>query len=243
MANRLYQILIERYGEHYARVNETITPFSIRTMTLQSWQLMYGQMVGSLPSGSRVLDVGCGTGRLLYWLSKQAGIIPIGIDSSPAQIEIAKQGLPGIELSCEDGLSYLQTHPDRFGGIFCTDVLEHVSDEDGCLAWIESVRLALCPNGFFVCRVPNGANLTASYARYIDLTHQRLFTKSSLLQLLEAGGLHDCRIIPVQAQHLTGRIRLNVEYFLHKLIFLICGRGLENVFTNNICMVGFKREP
>lgn len=243
MANRLQHILTERYAQQYAQVNATIVPSEIRKAALQTMQLMYGEFVASLPSGSKVLDVGCGSGILLQWLSKQSGIVPIGIDCSPTQIQAAKRGLPPeIELTCVDGLAYLQNYVEAFDGIFCMDVLEHLPDEDTCLAWIESALQALRSNGFFICRAPNAANLTASYSRYMDLTHQRMFTRTSLLQLLEAGGLRDCRVIPVQAGHLTGRVRLKGEHILHKLIFLVCGRGLESVFTSNVCMIGVKKE-
>ena len=242
MSNRLREKLIEQYAQHYTRINTSILPSSLRETTAQSLQLMYGELIAALLSGSRVADVGCGSGILLSWLTRQQGIVPVGVDSSPTQIEVARQGLHGVDVRCMDGLSFLQSHSETFGGIFCMDVLEHLPDEDDCLAWIEAVRQALTPNGFFVCRVPNAANLTASYSRYIDLTHQRSFTRTSLLQLLEAGGLQDCRAIPVQARHLTGRLRLNVEHLLHKLIFLICGSGLEYIFTSNVCMAGFKRE-
>jgi len=234
-------LLIERYAEHYKRVSYSIDPHTIDPRHLQSMQLMYGDFVTGLPPGSKVLDLGCGTGFLLNWLSQQPGIVPVGVDSSVTQVEIAMQKLQGIEISCKDGLDYLREHPDTFSGIFCINVLEHIPGKDLCLEWVEAARAALYPGGFFLCSIPNAANLTGSYGRYIDLTHEQSFTTPSILQLLEAGGLQDCRIVPIRSTHLSGRLRLVVEALLHKILFRICGRGLEQVFTKDICAIGFRR--
>jgi SAM-dependent methyltransferase len=233
--------LIEQYAEFYARVNSNIDPRSVKPRYQKTMQLMYGDLVSSLPSGSKVLDLGCGTGFLLNWLSQQPGIVPVGVDSSKSQSEIARRSLPGMEIYCRDGLDFLREHPDTFSGIFCTDLLEHIPGKDLCLEWVEAAASALKSGGFFYCRVPNAANLTGSYSRYMDLTHERSFTSTSLLQLLEASGLQNCRIMPIRTAHLSGRLRLLIEAVLHRTIFLICGRGMERVFTSNVCAVGFKK--
>jgi 2-polyprenyl-3-methyl-5-hydroxy-6-metoxy-1,4-benzoquinol methylase len=233
------EVLIQQYIRHYSRINRSINPADLYLHNLASMQLMYGNLIASLPSGGKVLDLGCGTGILLSWLARQPGIVSVGVDSSGTQIESAKRNLPNIEITCADGLVYLRKHPEEFDGIFCTDMLEHIPDLDLCFDWLEAAREALRPGGFFFCRVPNAANLTGTYSRYMDLTHERCFTSASLLQLLEAGGFEKCRIIPIQAAHLSGRIRLVMEAFLHRAVFRICGRGLERVFTYNVCAVGF----
>ena len=99
---------------------------------------------------------------------------------------------------------------------------------------------ALKPGGFFVARSPNAANLAACYSRYIDLTHERCFTSGTMLQLFEAAGLSDARILPIRSNHLTGRLRLRLEHAFHKVLFRFLGRGPESVFTSNVCAVGFK---
>jgi cyclopropane fatty-acyl-phospholipid synthase-like methyltransferase len=232
---------VERYAEHYARVNPTIAPAEVEKRQYLTMQMMYGDLVTSLPVGSRVLDLGCGTGILLQWLSKQPGIIAAGVDSSLTQVQIAKQSLEEIEVSCENGLDHLGRHLDTFAGIFCLDVLEHLETEDLCLKWVEMSRSSLKSGGFFCCKVPNAANLTGSYSRYMDFTHRRLFTSTSLIQLLEAGGFQDSRLISIRAADIRGRLRLAMETLLHRIIFIICGHGLERNFSSNVCAVGFKR--
>ena len=241
--SRLRRILAERYAEHYARVNYSVDPREVKRRLLKGMQRTYGRLVASLSAGSRVLDLGCGTGILLYWLSKRPGVVPAGVDNSPSQVELARSVLPGVDIHCADGLDYLRKNPDGFSGIFCTDVLEHIPSRDLCLEWVEAARAALRPGGFFFWRVPNAANLTAAYSRHMDLSHERIFTDTSILQLLEAAGLQDCRAGPFRAGGAAGRVRDAVAWLLHRIIFLACGQGRERIFTNTVCAVGFKREP
>lgn len=238
--SQLRNVLIEQYADNYARLNGNIDPQSVKSRDFKTMQLMYGHLVESLPAGSKVLDLGCGTGFLLNWLDRQPGIVPVGVDASKSQVEVARRGLPGIKIDCQDGLSYLREHPNQFAGIFCTDLLEHIPGKDLCLEWLSAVLSALKSGGFLYCRVPNAANLTGCYSRYIDFTHEIAFTSNSLLQLLEASGFQDCQIEPIRAAHLSGRLRLLVEQLLHRTIFLICGQGRERVFTYNVCAVGLK---
>jgi SAM-dependent methyltransferase len=204
---------------------------------------MYGPLLAPLPAGSHVLDLGSGTGVLLSWLAQQPSIIATGVDSSPGQVEAARRslGASSARVVLQDGLAFLRAHPATFAGIFCLDVLEHLPTLDLCLEWVEASRDALLPGGFFLGRVPNAANLTGTYGRYIDLTHHRAFTRPSLIQLLEAADLTEARVVPIRSGHATGRARLALEHALHRAVFLLCGNGLESVFTNNVCALARRR--
>src|SRR5205807_1987927 len=116
--------------------------------------------------------------------------------------------LPDTEIALEEGLEYLRKHPDSFSGIFCSDVLEHIPGDDDLLGWVESCIRALKPGGFFVARSPNAANLSATYSRYLDLTHERCFTSQSMLQLFEVAGFQNSRILPLRVGHFSGRARI-----------------------------------
>ena len=48
-------------------------------------------------SGTRLLDVGCGTGLTLV-LAARRGAIPSGLDGSPGLLAIARERLPGADL-------------------------------------------------------------------------------------------------------------------------------------------------
>ncbi len=237
--NRLQEILIEQYDAHYAAVNVSTNAARIPDRYYAACDLMYGELLKNLPEGSLIADVGCGTGFLLSWLSKKPGIRAMGVDASASQVRIAQSQLPGVEITLSDGCAFLENSPERFQGIFCFDIIEHIP-EDRLLEWLETAYASLKRGGFFCCRVPNAANLTGHYSRYLDMTHQRCFTSASLLQLLHAAQFTDCRIIPIRSSQRTGQIRLLVEKWLHTVLFRICGRGRETVFTSNVCGIGFR---
>ena len=234
------ELLIHDYAVQYARLNPGLKSCLLPERTAASLQLMYGPLLAQLHAGSRILDLGCGAGVFLSWLRRWPGVIPVGVDGSASQVAQARHNLPNIEITCADGLSYLREHPNSFSGIFCTDVLEHLPSVDRCLEWIEVAQTALVAGGFFFCRVPNAANLAASYFRYIDLTHERSFTSISLLQLLETGGLRQCRTVPIRAAHLTGRLRIGLEAMLHRIVFRVCGNSAESLFTHDVCAIGYR---
>jgi 2-polyprenyl-3-methyl-5-hydroxy-6-metoxy-1,4-benzoquinol methylase len=237
---RLRDTLIERYAEHYAAANDQVDPRRTSARELQGRSATLGSLLCGLPDPSRILDLGCGTGKLMYWLEQQPGIVPAGVDLSASQIEVARRGLPEFEIACENGLDYLRRYPNTFRGIFCMDLLEHIPDEDECLEWVETAREALLPGGFFCCRSPNAASLISNHSRYLDLTHVRCFTRTSMLALLDAAGLADCRVVPIRTGHALGHLRQRLDTLLHRLVFRLAGRPTETVFTSNICAVGFR---
>ena len=51
------------------------------------------------PTGSRVLEIGCGSGDLLRALAPSVGV---GIDFSPPVIELARQKYPHLQFHCLD---------------------------------------------------------------------------------------------------------------------------------------------
>jgi SAM-dependent methyltransferase len=239
--NELRDTLRDTYETHYLRRNQA----EAADAYVQTWadlDATYGMLLRPLAAGSPVLDLGCGAGHLLKWLRSHKNIVPVGVDSSPGQAELSRQAAPGVEVTCADGLDYLKANPGRLAGIFCFDVLEHIPSEDGLLDWVRSAKLALRPGGFFCCKVPNGANILGGYSRYLDLTHVRLFTVSSLLQLLsDAAHLEECRVIPFQSTSWKGRLRLAGERQFHKMVYRITGRHVNEVYTSNVMMVGYQR--
>jgi cyclopropane fatty-acyl-phospholipid synthase-like methyltransferase len=240
--SRLHDDLIANYAEQYARVNVSVDPATAPPRHWKALDLTHGDLIARLPAGSEILDLGCGTGYLLSWLGRHPGIVPVGVDASAGQAALARRFLPDLDIESSEGLDYLRRNAGRFKGIFCTDVLEHLPGDDLRLEWLDAAREALQPGGFFYCRVPNAANLLGARGRYMDLTHDKIFTETSLLQLLEAARFRSCRVVPIRAAHLSGRVRLAAEALLHKMIYRLCGNTLERVFTGNVCAVGFPSE-
>ncbi|MEY7979439.1 class I SAM-dependent methyltransferase [Streptomyces pilosus] len=61
-----------------------------------------GRLLELLEPGSRVLDVGSGTGRPTAAVLAGAGHRVLGVDVSPVMVEIASRQVPGAEFRCAD---------------------------------------------------------------------------------------------------------------------------------------------
>ncbi|HEX8137888.1 MAG TPA: methyltransferase domain-containing protein [Pyrinomonadaceae bacterium] len=91
-----------------------------------------------LPPGSRILDVGCGSGWLSEYLAR-LGYEVCGIDISPDLVEMARERLRRVPFPVdqETALRYrFATHdiesaplPETFDAIICYDSLHHFQDE------------------------------------------------------------------------------------------------------------------
>lgn len=78
-----------------------------------------------LKAGDRVLDLGCGNGRLLEAL-KETAVDYLGVDSSPALISLARQNYPDKQFVVSDLLNIQEIPDGQFDYIFCLAVLQHL---------------------------------------------------------------------------------------------------------------------
>jgi len=63
-------------------------------------------IAGLVPSGARVLDVGCGDGALLHHLSRNRGCRVQGVERDPdALIACMRRGIPVLEVDADKGLA------------------------------------------------------------------------------------------------------------------------------------------
>lgn len=242
--NKLRRKLFEQYDAHYLRGN-TLTNGTLSAAKYEryapDYEASYESIVSELARGSRVVDLGCGIGFLLFWLeSTRPGFFQLtGVDISEPQLALARKYLPAtVTLVREEASDILGRSTQSFEAVFCTDVLEHIETEDELLHLLELVKGSLVPGGVFVCRVPNMANLASTHLRYIDVTHSRGFTDLSLLQLLECTGFRDCRIVRRKAADTSQWIRMSVEHLLHRVIYRICGVGDERHFGRMLIGTG-----
>jgi 2-polyprenyl-3-methyl-5-hydroxy-6-metoxy-1,4-benzoquinol methylase len=236
----LHDVAIRQYTEHYARGNPTLDVAKLPQRTYRNMEMMYGPLVDRLIPGQTVADLGCGVGFLLHWLAGRSSLRLVGVDSSECQAQLARRAVPKAEIICEDALSFVCHRQEKFNAVFCTDMLEHLETDEQCFSLLQAILEALEPGGFFICRVPNAAHILGSYSRYMDITHHRSFTSHSLHQALTAAGFSDLRLIPTRSSSYLGKFRLNLEYFLHRSLYLLGGYTMADTFTQNVIMVGFK---
>jgi 2-polyprenyl-3-methyl-5-hydroxy-6-metoxy-1,4-benzoquinol methylase len=115
----------------------------------------FGELIGLVPRGSSVLDVGCGGGLWLALLRETGRISRgVGFDSSKHAIELAR----GIEASASPGAALLEFHElpaqaewptGPFDVVSIIDVLHHVPADVGP-ALFERAAARLAPGGVLV---------------------------------------------------------------------------------------------
>lgn len=109
-------------------------------------------------AGSRVLDLGCGTGELLQELLA-AGVDAYGLDADPAMVARARQRVGPDRVWLQDGHAF--SVPDPYDAVFSNAAL-HWMHAPGAV--IASVRAALRPSGRFVAEMGAGRNMATIVA-------------------------------------------------------------------------------
>lgn len=172
-----------------------------------------------------ILDVGCGSGHFLQYLKDEGYKNSEGIDISKQQCDYA-MGF-GLKVTrVDDAITFLANCKCIYDQIYLSDVLEHFS-KDEITEILGYAYSALLPGGSVVIRVPNMANIIASYNRYIDFTHEVGFVDSSLTQILTASGfssvevVNNCIPFGLHPKRLSRWILLKLWYLLLKWIYLL----------------------
>jgi 2-polyprenyl-3-methyl-5-hydroxy-6-metoxy-1,4-benzoquinol methylase len=134
-----------------------------------------------------ILDLGCGAGAMEYFARRQGYKNIVGIDRSPQQVAAARSlGLTGVQEG--DLLQALETLKAASQGlVIAFDVLEHFR-KDEALGFMDQVNRVLTPGGKVIIHTPNGASPFGGRAGHGDFTHETIFTRGSLEQLLTVCG-------------------------------------------------------
>jgi len=148
-----------------------------------------------VPVGSRVLDVGCGTGSVSRIIANTRNAKIIGIE--PDSCRAAAARARGLEVHGQLFTSAVLEMLEPFDVVVFADVLEHVADPGN---FLQLAHRALLPNGRVIASVPNVAHWSVrvdllrgrfDYQPFgiRDATHLRWFTAKTIRLLFESSGL------------------------------------------------------
>lgn len=106
-------------------------------------------LTADIKSGSKVLDVGCGSGRLLEVLSDR-DVNYCGVDSSKELIRLCQTNYPKNKFLVGDILNLQATVTANFDYIFCLAVLPHIPSTDLRVKALQELKNKLAPEGKIV---------------------------------------------------------------------------------------------
>ena len=109
----------------------------------------------SLNGSERVLDIGCGIGRLTRALSRRAASA-VGIDVSNEMVNQAREALADVEnvdILLGNGLDLAGVADGGFDVVFSFVVFQHIPDPSVTCAYIREIGRVLRPGGWAVFQI------------------------------------------------------------------------------------------
>lgn len=167
-------------GDHSIRHNDR--EYTDRLLGTVWWKSLirtdaiYGRNAGRAVSG-RVLDIGCGIGRLHPWLGEGA----VGVDTNPHSVAVARDR--GVDAYTPAAfMSSEHARPGSFQTLLFAHVLEHMSPDEAS-ELVASYLSFLVPGGRVVAIVPQEAGFSS------DPTHVAMVDLPELENIASANGL------------------------------------------------------
>ena len=150
-----------------------------------------------VPPGSRVLDIGCATGRRGAWLREHLQCRVVGVEYNPEMVEVARTRCDEVHQANLEELPELPQPDGSFDVLIFGDVLEHLRNPEQVLTYLQRY---LSRGGRVLISLPNFLFLFVRikvvlgmfrYTEYgiLDKTHLRFYTKVTAGELAENCGL------------------------------------------------------
>lgn len=155
---------------------------------------------GWLPhAGESILDLGSGTGALLYLLHSLGCRSLTGVNLCQEEIDRAQRLVPA-DFHQADLVQFLRDTEATWDWIGCFNILEHLT-KDEVLETLQLCARRLRPGGSVIVMVPNGLSAYSGVTRYWDFTHKLAFVPNNFRQLLplcgfDAVAFRECGPIP-----------------------------------------------
>lgn len=162
---------------------------------------------------SKILDIGCSSGKLGAALKKEKSVYVVGLDIDKEDVALAIKNLDEAFLTNieKDSIDKL----GKFDFVIMADVIEHLYDPVSAL---KKIKQALKPNGKIIFSIPNMANATVriellkgrfEYRDWglLDRTHLHYYDLEEVQRIFRDAGLKvintDCTIRNIPKDILT----------------------------------------
>jgi methionine biosynthesis protein MetW len=180
-----------------------MSKYSRQGVPLEDQNTAPTRIVGLVPTGARVLDVGCSSGYLGEALKERREARVWGIELDERDAAMARErGFEEVFTADLDLFDWDDLGAREFDVVVFADVLEHLKRPGDA---IRGAARHLAPGGVVIASIPNIAHLSVrvelmeggfAYEKLglLDDTHLKYFTKKTVEDLFKAAGLSVQRI-------------------------------------------------
>lgn len=198
---------------------------------------------------ANILDLGCGDGRVLRFLSGKGYLNIYGVDRDAAALASIGQ-LAGVTVECtEVGLEYLRQQRGKFKLIILKQMIYYVERSE-IMAFMAALKDALSDDGVILVEFFNAALLSSRFTELKDPFIRTAYTEHSMRRLFAATGLDEL-YIGGERRASGGKLRSRVYAALRtgwiallKVIYIL-ERGIDNelprIYTKSIIAVASNR--
>ena len=174
-----------------------------------------------LPSGSSILDFGCGQG-IFVKIAKKFGYQVFGYDIDPK--------------ATADFYSLKEIPNHFFDAVVCFDVIEHVDNPQKIL---KNIRQKLKPNGLLFLTTPNRLGLAGRIIKnkfwgLVPQGHKNVFTLSQMEGLLKTAGF---KIIEAKTNLIAWWYLTKINWLnrlINKIVYLVFSPLKKFLFRLNL---------
>lgn len=149
-----------------------------------------------LPSGARVLDVGCGAGGLLHRI-RGAGFAAAGVDFNSERVAALRAA--GFEIFEGGVVEYGKKNTAPFDAITMMEIIEHL---DNPAQWLAAIRGLLKPGGLLIVGTPNRARTLEPFVAEMEQVdspphHLTRWSQEALSRFLATNGFRVAQCRPL----------------------------------------------
>src|SRR5512139_1481567 len=195
--------------------------------------LYYDKIYDSLLPGNRavrILDIGCGGGHFLAYLTRKNYVNIEGIDIARGLVQFVKKAVCSNVQQC-DALEYLRKKPGVYDVLVANDFIEHLSKAD-IIEFLSLCHGALAERGILLLKTPNMCNPFASRNRYVDFTHETGFTEHSLYAVCAAARF--CQVGIFSEHHASAEPKIFTWF---RRLYMWTGQDPPKILSTNLIAV------
>jgi 2-polyprenyl-3-methyl-5-hydroxy-6-metoxy-1,4-benzoquinol methylase len=195
--------------------------------------------------GARILDVGCGTGRLMRYLVDQGYADVHGVDNDADVVASTRSAVsPNVSVT-DDLAGWLQSRPGEFDLIVARQMIYYLPPVRAVAA-LTAARSALSAHGSIVVEVFNAATLTGPVVMHKDLDILCAYTEHSLRDLLQRAGFSRIEVVgsrdAARGARRAAFLALNRSWRAALRLIYTAERGLDpqnpRILSRNLLAVG-----